>query len=124
MIALKLLGQTYFDPSPVINILIALADYLEIPALFATTLLYLRAHIMKFEFKNIWFLFAINSQWLHIFWITDEVVVTQLTGVIPLPLPVWLAWLAIIIDYLELPVIYDTSKKFYNSVAERLIRNI
>jgi hypothetical protein len=36
-------------------------------------------------------------------------------------LPIWLAWIAILIDYLELPVIYDTLKKFYQSLRkERL----
>jgi hypothetical protein len=48
---------------------------------------------------------------LHIFWITDEVVVAQLTGEALVMMPMWLSWVAIFIDYLELPVIYDTIKK-------------
>ncbi len=47
----------------------------------------------------------INSQWLHIFWITDEILLEQ--GI----LSPFLAWLAILIDYLELPVIFDTMKR-------------
>ena len=36
-------------------------------------------------------------------------------------LPVWLAWVAILIDYLELPVIYDTLRKFFLSVREQRV---
>lgn len=33
-------------------------------------------------------------------------------------LPVWLAWIAIFIDYLELPVIYDTIKEFIKALKQ------
>ena len=64
----------------------------------------------------------LNSQWLHIFWITDEFVVNEFTGnAAESSLPAWAAWLAILIDYLELPVIYDTMKKLAVAVRERRI---
>ena len=54
------------------------------------------------------------------FWITDEFVIehfTKHTG--PSILPVWLSWVAISIDYLELPVIFDTLKKFFQSLKNQ-----
>ena len=34
-------------------------------------------------------------------------------------LPAWLAWVAILIDYLELPVIFDTLKRLATAVRQR-----
>ncbi len=77
---------------------LALADYLELPAIIATSVLYSRT-------KNWKMLFLVNVQLFHIFWITDEFVLDRGTLV-----PV-LAWIAILIDYLELPVIIDTIRR-------------
>jgi hypothetical protein len=77
---------------------LALADYLELPAIIATSVLYIRT-------KNWKMLFLVNVQLFHIFWITDEFVLDRGTLV-----PV-LAWIAILIDYLELPVIVDTIRR-------------
>jgi hypothetical protein len=77
---------------------LALADYLELPAIVATSILYIRT-------KNWKMLFLVNVQLFHIFWITDEFVLDRGTLV-----PV-LAWIAILIDYLELPVIVDTIRR-------------
>jgi hypothetical protein len=77
---------------------LALADYLELPAIVATSILYIRT-------KNWKMLFLVNVQLFHIFWITDEFVLDRGTLV-----PV-LAWIAIFIDYLELPVIVDTIRR-------------
>jgi hypothetical protein len=99
------------------SFLILIVDYLEIPAIITTSLLYLNELRKNFDYKSLLFLFFINSQWLHIFWITDEFVLEHiLTHKGGTTLPVWLAWFAILIDYLELPVIYDTLKKFYLSL--------
>ena len=68
------------------------------------------------SWKSILFLILLNSQWLHLFWITDEVVVAQFTGAAAIAIPVWLSWCAIMIDYLELPVMYDTFKKVFQSL--------
>lgn len=77
---------------------LALADYLEIPAIVSATVLYLRT-------KNWRMLFLVNIQLFHIFWITDEFVLERGT------LNPVMAWIAIFIDYLELPVIFDTIKR-------------
>jgi hypothetical protein len=57
------------------------------------------------------YLFLINTQWLHIFWITDEFVVDLLAIHETNIKAHVLVWLAIFIDYLEIPVIIDTIKK-------------
>ncbi len=77
-----------------------------------TSILYIREYRQKKNFKSILFLLFLNIQLLHIFWITDEFVIDQLTGNGALyQLPSWLAWIAILIDYLEVPVMFDTTKK-------------
>ena len=77
---------------------LALADYLELPAIIATSALYIRT-------KNWKMLLLVNVQLFHIFWITDEFVLNQ--GYLN-PIA---AWIAIFIDYLELPVIFDTIRR-------------
>lgn len=101
------------------ELLIILVDYTEIPALISTSFVYIFGLTKKFSWKNILFLFFINSQWLHLFWITDEFIVEQFTGSATTILPIWLAWFAIFIDYLELPVIFDTIKKFFGSLWKK-----
>jgi hypothetical protein len=108
------------------SIFILIVDYVEIPAIITTSILYLNELRKKFNVRSLWFLFFINSQWLHMFWITDEFVLEHFFehkgGTI---LPVWLAWVAILIDYLELPVIFDTIKKFFASLKkERLLETL
>ncbi|MEX2552806.1 MAG: hypothetical protein WD627_07400 [Actinomycetota bacterium] len=78
---------------------LAFADYLEIPAIVTTSILYLRTRDWKM-------LFLVNVQLLHIYWITDEIILNRNT------LNPILAWMAIMIDYLEIPVIIDTSRRF------------
>jgi hypothetical protein len=85
---------------------LALADYLELPAIVATSILYVRT-------KNWKMLFLVNVQLFHIFWITDEFVLDRGTLV-----PV-LAWIAILIDYLELPVIFDTVRRAVRGLVKR-----
>ncbi len=116
----RLFGKSYFDLTGIWQVLILVVDYTEIPALILTSIFYVNEYKEKKEWKSILYLFFLNSQWLHIFWITDEFVVDQFLGVSGVGLPVWLAWLAIAIDYLELPVIYDTIKKFVKTVFEKL----
>lgn len=85
---------------------LALADYLELPAIISTSVLYIRH-------RNRRILFLVNVQLFHIFWITDEFVLNRGTLV-----PV-LAWIAIFIDYLELPVIFDTIRRAARGVMGR-----
>ena len=94
--------------------LIIAVDYMEIPALITVSLVYINDLRQNRDiFKSILFLVLLNSQWLHLFWITDEFVLAHFRGE-HIPAPLWLIWLAISIDYLELPVIYDTIRKFFS----------
>lgn len=115
-----LFGKSYFELKGIFETLILVVDYLEIPAILTTSLVYLNEFSKTRNAKNLWFLFFINSQWLHIYWITDEFVIEHVLGQVHSSvLPIWLAWLAIGIDYLELPVIFDTLKKFFNSLGRK-----
>jgi hypothetical protein len=111
VVGLRLFGHEFWDVGKAGNFLISVVDYTEIPAIILTSTFYIHELQEKFAWKPILFLLLINSQWLHLFWITDEVVVAQFTGTALVLLPAWLSWTAILIDYLELPVIYDTIKK-------------
>lgn len=112
VIMMRLTGVSYFDTGGIWKFFILIVDYTEIPALIATSILYLNEYRKTKSTKSLLFLFFLNTQWIHLFWITDEFVVTAFTGNMPLAIPAWLAWVAILIDYLELPVIYDTLRKF------------
>ena len=119
VVFLRIFDRSFFDPSGVIEIFILLVDYTEIPALIATSFVYIHSLRKGFNWKDSIYLVFLNSQWLHIFWITDEFVLDQLAGTASgTILPFWLAWAAILIDYLELPVIYDTVKKFFISLKK------
>jgi len=119
-ISLRLIDQSFFSPSGLVQYLIFFIDYTEIPALVAVSLVYVNELRRGFSWSPVLFLVLLNSQWLHIFWITDEYVSKELSGeVAATTLPGWLAWVAILIDYLELPVIYDTLKRLATAIRGR-----
>jgi hypothetical protein len=118
VVASKLVGQSYFHLTSFWQYLIILVDYTEIPSLLSTTVLYLYQMRKGNVARNVLFLVLVNSQWLHLFWITDEFVINQFQGVNQTVLPAWLAWVAICIDYLELPVIADTLVKSFRALRE------
>lgn len=118
VVFLRIFGVSFFNLTGIWQYLIIVVDYTEIPALIIASFVYVHGLTKKFSWKNILFLFLLNSQWLHLFWITDEFVVKQFNSTVT-TLPIWLAWVAILIDYLELPVIYDTIKKFFVSLGKR-----
>lgn len=126
VVASRLFGQSYFEISNLWRFLIALADYTEMPGIIAVSLFYFDGLRKKFNWKNVLFLIFLNSQWLHLFWLTDELIAARFSGQSfgaaqdgpfgvaqgqLIFLPPWLVWLAISIDYLELPVIYDIFRK-------------
>lgn len=120
VVMFMLFGRHFFSPSEFWQAVIIIVDYTEIPALISTSLLYLYEMRGKFKWKQVWFLIALNSQWLHLFWITDEFVVDAFAGTATTTiLPLWLAWVAILIDYLELPVIADTVITLKRSVFKQ-----
>ena len=114
----RILGYGLFDPSAVLEYLIIIVDYTEIPAIVTTSVYYFYQLQKGFSWKPVLLLIALNSQWLHLFWITDEFVINQFSGRATI-LPVWLAWVAILIDYLELPVIFDTLREFVRTLRQR-----
>lgn len=117
VVAIRLLGYPLFSPEDFWQVLIVLVDYTEIPAIISVSLIYIHDLSRGRNWKSMFYLFLLNIQWLHLFWITDEFVIDQFlgrgTGTI---LPLWLAWVAICIDYLELPVIIDSIGKLFRSV--------
>lgn len=119
VVFLKFFGIELWNVGKTGNLLISIVDYTEIPAIVLTSVLYLNELKERFSWKPVWFLILLNSQWLHLFWITDEIVVAELTGTALVAIPVWLSWVAIFIDYLELPVIYDTTKKAILSLKKK-----
>lgn len=94
-------------------------DYVEIPALVAG-LTYYALSIYKHEknsIKNSLLLSMLAIQVFHIFWITDEVVYDSFFGSSSgsVEIPYYAVWVAILIDYLELPVIFDL---FYRTIVK------
>lgn len=122
VVAERLFGYPFFNPGEFYRYLLIIADYFEIPALISGTLLYIHALKEGSIKKNITFIILINSQWFHLFWITDEFVLAHFRGEHPL-IPLWLAWLAISIDYLELPVIYDSMRRFVKGYFLQNLKN-
>lgn len=122
VIATRLLGYALFHPTGIWELLIVIVDYLEIPTLLSVSLLYINELRKRWNIRSVLFLVLLNSQWFHIFWITDEVVEQVFTGSGMTVLPIWAAWIAILIDYLELPVIADTIRQFIHALREHRVK--
>ncbi len=126
VVAFRLVEQSYWSLAPIWQTALSAADYLEIPALIATSILYVMILRRRFSWIRLLILIGINLQWLHIAWITDEFVVASL-GVGEegtAHWPVWLAWAAIAIDYLELPAIFDTTRESIRQFRKRGLRGL
>lgn len=120
VIAFKLFGHSFFHLTGIWYYFILIVDYTEIPALISTALIYVNDIRKKgYNFKSVLFIILLLSQFLHIFWITDEFVIGEFTkaGEI-VAIPGWLAWVAILIDYGEVPVIIDTLKKLWDGIKQ------
>lgn len=118
VVAFKLTGQSYFPVNYFTRLSLILVDYTEIPAIISATILYFQEIRTKRNLKAFLFIILLNSQWLHLFWITDEFVIAGLTNVSG-SVTSWLAWIAIGIDYLEIPIIIDTIKKSILSIRRK-----
>ena len=126
VIWLKLFGSQLLPITPLFQTIIVLVDYTEIPALLSTALIYVNELRKGYSTKNLVYILLLLTQPIHMFWITDEFVVQQFSGS-PDPaimLPAWLAWVAIMIDYLELPVIFDTTKRLIKTLEDRNLLDI
>ena len=111
VVALRLVGTSFFPAQGALLGLLVIVDLFEIPALFSVSLVYINELRQGFKGRALLMLLLLNSQWLHILWITDEFVIDSFSGSLA-AWPLWLAWVAILIDYLELPVMWDTLKRF------------
>ena len=113
-----MVGEPLFSLEGIFKWLIIVVDYTEIPALISVSFIYLNELRKGWRTKEFLYFLFLNSQWLHLFWITDEFVETTFNepGTV---LPIALAWLAILIDYLEIPVMIDTGLKFFRAVVRR-----
>lgn len=107
----KITGHSFFPFQENWGRFSVLFDYTEIPALITASLVYISQLRQKKNFKSILFLILINTQWLHMLWITDEYVVDQFRGASLFHWAGFLAWVAILIDFLELPVMFDTVRQ-------------
>lgn len=116
----RLTGVAAFHVGDIVELLLVLVDWTEIPAIVSVSLVYLYELRRGSRWRPILFLVLLNSQYLHIFWITDEVLVRDGASS---ALPGALAWAAIMIDYLELPVVVDTLRKAARSLRGRGFRH-
>ena len=114
----KLTGQSWFSFPKDLNFVYVVADYLEVPALISTSILYLNNFRRDRTFKAIFYVVLLNTQWLHLFWITDNFVVQSFSDNGMFSWNAWVAWVAILIDYLEVPVIIEMLKQIYDERAE------
>jgi hypothetical protein len=113
----RVTGHSYFGLPPDLLPLFIVIDYIEIPALASGITFYLFS-IFKHEARarrNIMFLILLATQIIHIFWITDEILYESLLGNDLVKFPVYLAWTAILIDYLEVPVMIDLFYKVFKA---------
>jgi hypothetical protein len=114
----KLTGQSHFVFPESGMIVYVLADYLEIPALVSASLLYIYELRRQVTFRALLYVILLNTQWIHMFWITDQVVVDNFAGHGLISWNGVVAWIAILIDYLEVPVIIDSLIKVFRARHE------
>jgi hypothetical protein len=121
----RLFGHSFYPQGTVahtVGVASLIADYLEIPTLISASLLYINELRKRFSWIAIGYLLLLNTQWAHILWITDEVVVQTFTGADLLQWNFVLAWIAILIDFLEIPVIVDTLRRVWRERHEIVSR--
>lgn len=103
----RLTGHSYFIFPPQGLIVYVMIDYFEIPTHISAMFLYFYEFRQGVRAKSLFFFFLLQLHWIHLLWITDDVVVKTIADH---PLIAWgsvAAWIAILIDYLEVPIIVD-----------------
>jgi len=114
----KLFGESFFLVPKSLLPIFVIIDYIEIPALISG-LIYYAYNVRRNKSsakRSYLFLGLLAVQVIHIFWITDEVVYDSFFNSSFIELPVVLSWIAILIDYLELPVMADL---FYKVIKKK-----
>jgi len=111
----RIAGESYLGLPRILLPLFIVVDYAEIPALVSGITFYLFSIFKRGSHsrKNVVFLLLLAIQVVHIFWITDEIVYESLLDNDLVIFPVYAAWTAILIDYLEIPVMVDLFYKTF-----------
>jgi hypothetical protein len=113
----KIFGQSFFLVPRNLLPLFVVIDYIEIPALVSGIIFYIYSIRSDEDSKKSYlFLGLLGVQVIHIFWITDDVVYSSFFNSSFVQIPSLLSWIAILIDYLELPVIGDL---FYKIIKKK-----
>jgi hypothetical protein len=117
----RIAGESYLGLPRILLPLFIIVDYVEIPALVSGITFYLFSIFKRKSHsrKNVVFLLLLAIQVIHIFWITDEVVYESLLDNDLVIFPVYAAWTAILIDYLEIPVMVDLFYKTFKIKRDR-----
>jgi hypothetical protein len=117
----RIAGESYLGLPRILLPLFIIVDYVEIPALVSGITFYLFSIFKRGSHsrKNVVFLLLLAIQVVHIFWITDEVVYESLLDNDLVIFPVYAAWTAILIDYLEIPVMVDLFYKTFKIKRDR-----
>lgn len=114
----KITGHSFFIFPPQGLFIYVFIDYIEIPTHLSLSVLYIYQMQKRFKWRDLAFFIFLQIHWLHIFWITDDVVLNRLTGHTPVDLNAYFAWVAILIDYLEVPIMVDQLQKVYAARKE------
>jgi hypothetical protein len=112
----RISGESYLGLPRVLLPLFIIVDYVEIPALVSGITFYSFSILIRREghsWKNFVFLVLLAIQIVHISWITDEIVYESFFNNDLIKFPIYLAWIAILIDYLEIPVMIDLFYKTF-----------
>lgn len=101
-------------------ILFVMIDYLELPAIFSGTIFYLLSLHLHKNKKDLLYVGLLLIQIIHIVWITDTFIYMAFN----FNQMIYLAWFAIAIDFLEVPVIWDLYKRLRWQREEPNDRNL
>jgi hypothetical protein len=118
----RIYGHSFFFFPKSLLPMFVIIDYIEIPALVSAITFYSLSiyNHEKDSRKNYLFLAMLAVQIVHIYWITDDVVAkTFFNSGLLVTLPLYVAWIAIFIDYLEIPVIVDLLYKIIRGRRRR-----
>jgi hypothetical protein len=122
VILTRLTGRSFYAFSQAGALVSLVADYLEIPTLISASLLYVNELRKRFSWAALGYLLLLNTQWAHLFWITDEIVVETFASQSLFQWNAAVAWVAILIDYLEVPVILDTLARVWRERHDIITR--
>ena len=123
----RLTGQSYFAFPPQGLLIYVMIDYFEIPTHLSAMVLYFYEFRQGVRMKSLFFFVLLQLHWIHLLWITDDVVVNTIANH---PLLAWgsvAAWIAILIDYLEVPIIVDRLWQVWierHAIWERVQRSL